>query len=114
MYVSLRREVGSSPSHCFESLRHIVSWGLSNQLLRPLFPWQAFDTGTVNKDTFNPSQVYVLSLMETESLAEFLKSDVHSTLKKRIADGEMEALVKEDGENVKDVMSKEVRVNRNT
>lgn len=79
-----------------------------------MFPWQAIDTGTVNKETFNPSQVYVLSLMETESLAEFLNSDVHATLKKRIADGEMEALVKEDGDNVEDVMSKEVRVHRST
>lgn len=52
--------------------------------------------------------------METESLAEFLNSDVHATLKKRIADGEMEALVKEDGDNVEDVMSKEVRVHRST
>lgn len=64
----------------------------------------------VNKDTFNPAQMYVLSLMEKESLAEFLESDVHSTLKKRIADGEMEALEKEDSEDVKDVMSKEVRI----
>ncbi|CAM9902495.1 unnamed protein product, partial [Laminaria digitata] len=68
---------------------------------------QAIDLDVVNRDTFNPAQMYVLSLMEKESLAGFLKSDVHAILKKRIADGEMEALVKEDAENVKDVMSKE-------
>lgn len=66
----------------------------------------------VNRDTFNPGQVYVLSLMEKESLAGFLKSDLHSALKTRIANGEMEALVKEDSEDVKDGMSKEVRIQR--
>ena len=110
MHGPFRRKVGLVRDVNYESLRRIACLELVNHLFRSLFPLQAIDLDVVNRDTFNPAQMYVLSLMEKESLAGFLKSDVHATLKKRIADGEMEALVKEDSENVKDVMSKEVRI----
>lgn len=58
--------------------------------------------------TFDAAQVYMLSLMENESLATFLSSDIYSALKKRIDDGEMEGLLRKDIESVRDIMSKEV------
>ena len=62
----------------------------------------------MSKNIFDSAQVRVLSLMESESLSTFLSSDTLKELKKRIQKGEMDKLVQEDIENVKDIMSKEV------
>lgn len=62
----------------------------------------------MSKNIFDPAQVRVLSLMESESLSAFLSSDTLKELRKRIQKGEMDKLVQEDIESVKDIMSKEV------
>lgn len=62
----------------------------------------------MTKHTFNLAQMRVLSMMEKESLSTFLRSKMHKELNKRIKKGEMDQLVQEDIENVKDLMSKEV------
>lgn len=62
----------------------------------------------MSKQIFDPAQVGVLSMMESESLSTFLSSDTLKELSKRIQRGEMDKLVQEDIESVKDIMSKEV------
>lgn len=76
---------------------------------RPFLFSQAIDSGTVNKQTFEAAHAHVLSLMETESLVPFLTSNLYSTVRERIAGGEMETLIQEDMENATDIMSKEAR-----
>lgn len=62
----------------------------------------------MSKQIFDPAQVRVLSLMESDSLSTFLSSSTLKELQKRIRRGEMDKLVQEDIESVKDIMSKEV------
>eukprot|EP00752_Nemacystus_decipiens_P010574 g9417.t1 len=68
---------------------------------------KAIEGGEVSKNIFDAAQVRVLSLMESESLSTFLSSDTLKELSKRIREGEMDKLVQEDIESVKDIMSKE-------
>lgn len=72
------------------------------------FVHQAIEGSEVSKNIFDPAQVRVLSLMESESLSTFLSSDTLKELRKRIQTGEMDKLLQEDIESVKDIMSKEV------
>lgn len=62
----------------------------------------------MSKQIFDTAQVHVLSVMERGSLPTFLSSDTLKELTKRIRRGEMDKLVQEDIESVKDIMSKEV------
>lgn len=57
---------------------------------------------------FDPAQAKVLWMMEKESLSTYLESKAHKQLTKRIQNGEMDELLQEDIERVKDIMSKEV------
>ena len=70
---------------------------------------QAVEGGEVTKQIFDAAQVRVLARMEKQSLPAFLKSDTLKELMTRIKRGEMDKLVQEDLEIVKDIMSKEAR-----
>lgn len=78
----------------------------SNHSLTSIY--QAIEGGEVSKHIFDAAQVHVLSQMESQSLPTFLSSETLKELVKRIQAGEMDELVQEDIENVKDIMSKEV------
>lgn len=54
----------------------------------------------------------VVSTMEKESLSEFLVSSTYLELRKRKEEGGLDKLLQEDLESIKDVMSKEARVDR--
>ncbi|CAM9157390.1 unnamed protein product, partial [Sphacelaria rigidula] len=69
---------------------------------------QTFDTGEVPKQTFDAAKEEVVKLMEKESLQDFLTSDLYSNLQRRIHAGELEALIQEDIDTVRDIMSKEL------
>lgn len=62
----------------------------------------------MSKQIFDAAQMRVLSLMESDSLSTFQSSETLKELTKRIQRGEMDKLVQEDIESVKDIMSKEV------
>lgn len=70
---------------------------------------QTIDTGEVPRQTFDAAKEEVVKLMEKESLQDFLASDLYSNLRRRINAGELEALIKEDIDTVREIMSKEVR-----
>lgn len=70
---------------------------------------QALGTGAVTKQMFDDAQAQTVSLMERESLQGFLSSDHYAKLRERIAAGELEALLEEDIDTVREIMSKEVR-----
>ncbi len=63
----------------------------------------------MTKQIFDAAQMRVLARMEEQSLPGFLESDTLKELMMRIKRGEMDKLVQEDIESVKDIMSKEVR-----
>ncbi|CAN0188711.1 unnamed protein product, partial [Hapterophycus canaliculatus] len=68
---------------------------------------KAIEEGHVTKQIFDAAQGRVLFLMERDSLEPFLSSTLHKELRKRINNGEMDTLMQEDLESVKDIMSKE-------
>lgn len=62
----------------------------------------------MDKNTFDSAHKQILSMMEKESMPGYLKSRAHRDLNKRIKNGDMDRMVQEDIESVKDFMSKEV------
>lgn len=71
---------------------------------------QAIDTGGVTKKTFDAANEEAVALMERDSLQGFLSSDLYSNLKRRIDAGELEALIQEDIETVREIMSREASI----
>ncbi|CAM9469004.1 unnamed protein product [Scytosiphon promiscuus] len=65
---------------------------------------KAIEEGHVTRQVFDSAQGRVLFLMETDSLEPFLSSATHKELRKRIRNGEMDTLMQEDLDSVKDII----------
>ncbi|CAM9765677.1 unnamed protein product, partial [Discosporangium mesarthrocarpum] len=80
---------------------------MENSFLASCSQRKAIDSGNFDPGIFDSAHNTTLRLMEQDSLPSFLESSLYANVKRRVEGGELEKLMQEDIEAVKDIMSKE-------